>query len=128
VINAPLYPDVEFCVVMSSCAARGRAAAREIRESKAAIDNQPRFVTEPKVKNDPINLRSIGFLRRRFPGIRLVKKSLGLRELVEQKIVGEAMWVGLGLADLSAFISVVVAVYTHGQRQHRQARRGVWRD
>ena len=35
VMNTPLYPDDPFCVVTSSCAARGRPAAIAYRKSTA---------------------------------------------------------------------------------------------
>jgi hypothetical protein len=38
VMNAPLYPDVAFCVVMSSCAARDWPAAIANTKSKTGID------------------------------------------------------------------------------------------
>jgi hypothetical protein len=38
----PLSPDVAFCVVMSSCAAKGRQAATANRKSTAEIDRGDR--------------------------------------------------------------------------------------
>jgi hypothetical protein len=42
VIHAPLYPDVAFRVVMSSCAAKGMQAATANRKSTAEIDRGDR--------------------------------------------------------------------------------------
>jgi hypothetical protein len=41
-MNTPLYPDVAFCVVMSSCATRGRLAVIAIRMSTAELDRDNR--------------------------------------------------------------------------------------
>jgi hypothetical protein len=49
------------------------AAAAAKSTSKAMIDNHPAFVTEPKVKNNPINLRCIGLSVGDFLGFALLK-------------------------------------------------------